>query len=137
MADQNDVRAIALSLPETTEDEGHFAFSVNNRGKRKGFAWVWMERVHPKKPRVANPGVIAVMVCDIQEREMLLAAYPLKYFTEPHYRGFPAVLVRLAEVGVDELRDLLTNAWRCQAPPALVRDFDSSMGGRRFPLPSE
>jgi hypothetical protein len=40
MADQNDVRRIALSFPETSEDEVHFAFSVNHRGKRKGFAWV-------------------------------------------------------------------------------------------------
>ena len=124
MTDQNDVRKIALSLPETTEDEGHFAFSVNNRGKRKGITWVWMERIHPKKARVANPGVIAVRVKDTQEKEMLLASDPAKFFTEPHYNGFPAVLVRLAEVAEDELRELITNAWRCQAPPSLVENFD-------------
>jgi hypothetical protein len=45
-----------------------------------------------------------------------------KFFTEPHYNGFPAVLVRLAAVQGDELAELITDARRCQAPPALVRD---------------
>ena len=52
MADQADVRRIALSLPETAESGDRFAFSVLNRGKQKGFVWAWNERVHPKKPRV-------------------------------------------------------------------------------------
>jgi hypothetical protein len=38
--------------------------------------------------------------------------------------GFPAVLVRLAAVDETELRELLIDAWRCQAPPALVRESD-------------
>lgn len=117
MADQNDARAIALSLPETTEDETRFAFSVDYHGKRKGFAWVWMERVHPKKPRVPKPEVLAVRVRNLEEKEMYLAAGPAKFFTEPHYNGFPAILVRLAAIDMDELRELITNAWRCQAQP--------------------
>ena len=48
---------------------------------------------------------------------------PEKFFTEPHYEGFPAVLVRL--VAIDEIeRELLIDGWRCQAPPALVRESD-------------
>lgn len=126
MVDQNDVRRIALSFPETSEDEGHFAFSVNHRGKRKGFAWVWMERIHPKKPRIPNPGVLAVRVRDTQEKEMLLATEPELFFTEPHYNGFPAVLVRLSAVDPDDLKNLLLNAWSSQAPPELVRALDQS-----------
>ena len=57
VATRSDVRRIALSLPDTNEAKGHFAFSVRNKDKLKGFAWVWMERVVPKKPRVANPRV--------------------------------------------------------------------------------
>lgn len=113
MADFEDVRNIALSLPETTADENGYAFSVNVKGKRKGIAWVWQERVHPKKARVPNPGVIAVRVCDLQEKEMYLASRPGKIFTEPHYNGYPAILVRLAEVDAEELAELMTNAWRC------------------------
>jgi hypothetical protein len=125
MASQEDVRRIALSLPETLEDESRFAFSVLNRGKQKGFAWVWLERVHPKKGRVPNPDVLAVRVRDIQEKEMYLASNPAIYFTEPHYNGFPAVLVRLAAIDADELKDLIFNAWRCQAPPELVKRLDN------------
>jgi len=36
-----------------------------------------------------------------------------------------AVLVRLATIGVDELAELITDAWRCQAPPSLISDFDA------------
>ena len=120
MATQADVRRIALSLPETEEAEGRFAFSVRAKGKLKGFAWVWMERVTPKKPRVANPAVLAVRVANLAHKDLLIAAEPAKFFTEPHYDGFPAVLVRLAEVSVADLRELLEEAWRCQAPPELA-----------------
>ena len=59
---------------------------------------------------------------------MLIEAQPTKFFTEPHYNGFPAILVRLTAVDVDELAALITNAWRCQAPPALVKSFDEQSG---------
>jgi hypothetical protein len=124
VADQDDVRRIALSLPEAVEHPEGFSFSVPNRGKEKGFAWVWQERVHPKKARVPNPDVLAVRVADASEKELLLAADPDIYFTEPHYNGFPAVLVRLPAIDIAELRELLTDAWRCMAPRALVRELD-------------
>jgi hypothetical protein len=122
MATEDDVRRIALALPATSEGDGRFAFSVENRGKAKGFAWVWMERVDPRKARVANPEVLAVRVANLGEKDLLLASDERVYFTEPHYNGFPAVLVRLAEIDVDELQELLTDAWRCQAPKALVQE---------------
>ena len=124
MANQSDVRRIALSLPETSEGDDNFAFSVLNKGKQKGFAWVWQERVVPKKPRVPNPGVLAVRVANAEEKEMLLASDEEKFFTEPHYNGFPAVLVRLAAVEVEELEELLTDGGRTQAPRALVKELD-------------
>ena len=124
MADQDDVRRIALKLPATSEGDGHFAFSVRNGAKDKGFAWVWMERPESKKPRVANPEVLAVRVANREEKEALLASDATKFFTEPHYNGFPAVLVHLAAVDADELEELLTDAWRSQAPRKLVRSFD-------------
>jgi hypothetical protein len=120
MATQADVRRIALSLPEVEEASDRFAFSVRHKGKLKGFVWVWMERVIPKKPRVANPGVIAVRVANLGQRDLLLSADPKKFFTEPHYEGFPAVLVRLDAVSVADLKLLIPEAWRCQAPPELA-----------------
>ena len=128
MADLNDVQRIALSLPETTLDDERIAFSVTNKGKRKGIAWVWMERVRPKQARVPNLRVLAIRVRYLTEKDMLLAAHPSQLFTEPHYNGFPAVLVRLGAIDVDELEGLIRNAWRCQAPAALVRSFDERRG---------
>lgn len=120
MATRSDVRKIALSFPETKEQEGHFAFEVLNGKKYKGFAWVWMERVHPKKPRVPCPGVLAVRVASLDAKEILLMADGDKFFTEPHYDGFPAVLVRLKAIGRIELRKLLADAWATQAPKSLL-----------------
>jgi hypothetical protein len=125
VASRSDVRRIALSLPETTEASDDFGFAVRNGSKDKGFAWVWKERVEPKQPRVPNPKVLAVRVADEGEKQALMAADPEKFLTEPHYNGFPAVLVVLAKVGRTELRELLTDAWRCQAPRQLVTEYDA------------
>ena len=116
MANQNDVRRIALALPGAREAQSRFAFSVENKGKDKGFAWAWNERVHPKKPRVPRADVLAVRVANEADKLALLDGDAEKFFTEPHYDGFPAVLVRLPAVTVAELRQLLAEAHRCQAP---------------------
>ncbi len=120
MATQADVRRIALSLPQTVEAVDRFAFSVRNKGKLKGFVWVWMERIEPKKPRVPQPDVIAVRVASLAEKDRILALDPTKFFTEPHYSGFPAVLVNLPTTTVRELEPLIKEAWRCQAPKDLT-----------------
>src|SRR6478735_2560280 len=121
MADQDDVRRIVLALPETVEDDDRFAFSVLNKGKAKGICWVWLDRPDPKKARVPNPDVLAVRVGGESAKAELLAADPDVYFTERHYNGYPAILVRLAAIGVDELRELILDGWRIQAPKALVK----------------
>jgi len=77
-------------LPATEEAPNHFAFSVRNQGKLKGFLRVWMERVAPRKARVPQPNVIAVRVANLFDKDFLLA-----------------------------LDQLLTEAWRCQAPKEL------------------
>jgi len=116
MATQADVRRIALSLPATEEAPDRFAFSVRNKDKLKGFVWVWLERVAPKKARVPQPSVIAVRVASLDDKEFLLGLDTAKFFTEPHYNGYPAVLVRLPAVTARELKAIITEAWRCQAP---------------------
>ena len=98
MADLNDLQRIACSLPGVEQEEGRIAYAVLNKGKRKGFAWVWMERIDPKKARVPNLEVIAIRVRNELEKEALIAEAPTKFFTEAHYNGFPAILVRLAAV---------------------------------------
>ena len=120
MATQADVRRIAMSLPGVDEGSERFAFSVRNRDKAKGFIWVWMERVNPKEPRVANDGVLAVRVANVAQKDLIIASSPTKFFTEPHYNGFPAILVRLDKVDVADLEVLVLEAWRCVAPKELV-----------------
>jgi len=121
VADDGDVRRIALSLPEVTQDADRFMFRV--RGKP--VAWSWNERIEPKKPRVPRPDVLAVRVANEWDKEALLTIDPDKFFTEPHYDGYPAILVRLPAVDAEELEELVVNAWRCQAPRTLARQFDA------------
>lgn len=121
MATQADVRRIALSLPATEEEPGRFAFSVRNKDTLKGFVWVWLERLGPKKPRVPQPKVIAVRVANLLDKDLMLTLDLKKFFTEPHYDGYPAVLVRLPAVTARELKPIITEAWRCQAPKDLQK----------------
>ena len=115
MATRAGVARIALALPGAEKAVDDFAFGIRIKGKLKGFAWVWKERVVPKKPRVPNPRVLAVRVASLAEKERLLDAHRKALFTEPHYNGFPAVLVRLDIVRVPLLRALLTAGWRTLA----------------------
>jgi hypothetical protein len=124
VTNQNDVRRIATSLPGTVEARDRFAFSVRNGNKEKGFVWVWLERIAPKKARVPNPAVLAVRVADLDEKDALLALDRERLFTEPHYNGFPAILVRLPPVDLGHLKALITAAWRCVAPRSLVDDVE-------------
>jgi hypothetical protein len=121
MATRADVRRIALALPGAQAGDDDFAFWVMNKGKAKGFAWSWKERVAPKKPRVPNLGVLAIRVANNAQKDLILSSDTRKFFTEPHYDGYPAVLVRLKEVTVADLRVLLEEGWRCQAPKELLQ----------------
>jgi hypothetical protein len=60
------------------------------------------------------------------ERDLLLRADPETYFVTDHYLNYPFVLVRLARIGRDELRDRLEHSWRHVAPKRLVAEFDRS-----------
>jgi hypothetical protein len=111
------VRRLAGALPQTddTSDEVRLSFAVAG----KGFAWTWNERVEPKKPRRPRLDVLAVR-CELPRKEMLTEAASAIYFDEPHYRGFPAVLVRLDVIEEAELAEMLATAWRLQAPKTLL-----------------
>jgi len=99
MATRADVRRIALALPGTIASTTDLAFSVrDHKGKERGYAWSWKERVDPKKARVPSSSVIAVRVDGEEAKQALLSVDATKFFTEPHYNGYPAVLVRLPAV---------------------------------------
>ena len=121
VVDAGDVHRIALALPGVTQRDGE---SGSFRVDDKMFAWTWLERVDPRKARVPQPGVLVVRVQNELEKQALLSVDAEKFFTEPHYNDYPAVVVRLANVDTDELTGLLTAAWRTKAPRRLLAELD-------------
>jgi len=112
MAGEDDVRRIALSLPATTEKPSYGTPGFRVRDKL--FA-----RMRPEGDSVV------VWCADLGEKEALIAAEPDKFFSLPHYDGYPSVLVRLAALDVDEVTEVLTESWRLRAPPRLLEEFDA------------
>jgi len=70
--------------------------------------------------RVKDAGTV-VFPCPLEEKEMLLQAAPAVYFETDHYKGWPAVLVRMDAISEEELRHRLERSWLAQAPKTLVR----------------
>lgn len=120
MASEDDLRRLALGLPEVVE-AGDGVFRV--RGK--GILWPARDREEPTAPRRPLPGVYVVRTAGLGEKQELMDAEPGTYFSTPHYDRYPAVLFRLAAIGPDELAELLTDSWRIQAPKTLIRAFDA------------
>src|SRR5262249_15494111 len=122
MADADDVRHLALALPHVVEiDSDGFDFRVAD----KGFVWSYPER-RPGQPRLLRTDIAVLFVGDEAEKQALLLGEPDLFFTTPSYDGLPLVLLRLAEVEVERLRELVTDAWRMRAPEGLVRDLDET-----------
>ncbi len=122
MVDAEQLQALALALPEVTggvSESGQVGFEVGG----KGLAWAYLARPAPKAKRVLVPGVIAVR-CSMETKELLLDVAPERFFTDDHYRGYPAVLVRLAEIEADELEGLLRQAWKIVAPKPIAKKYD-------------
>ena len=122
MADADDVRRLASALPHVVEiDSDGFDFRVAD----KGFVWSYPER-RPGRPRVIRTDIAVLFVGDEAEKQALLLGEPDLFFTTPSYDGLPLVMLRLAKVEVERLRELVTDAWRMRAPDALVRDLDEA-----------
>jgi hypothetical protein len=116
MADADDVRRLALALPEVEEiDSDGFDFRVAG----KGFVWSYPER-KPGRPREIRTDIAVLFVGDEAEKQALLLGEPEAFFTTSGYDGWPLVMLRLAEVDVQRLRELLTDAWRMRAPAAIA-----------------
>ena len=121
MASWDDVARIVGELAETTE-----ASPRTWRVRKKLIVW---ERPLRKADYEAlgddapDGDVIGARVADEGVKFALIADDPMVYFTTPHFDGYPMVLVRLAEIGVPELTELVSDAWLAQAPKTLVRKF--------------
>src|SRR3954466_13544789 len=112
MADADDVRRLALALPHVVEiDSDGFDF----RGGGHGFVWSYPER-KPGQRRVIRTDVAVLFVGDEAEKQALLLGEPDLFFTIPGYDGLPLVMLRLAQLEVDRLAELITDAWRMRSP---------------------
>lgn len=120
MADADDVRRLALALPHVVEvPSAGFDFRVGD----KGFVWSYPERRHGT-PRVIRTDVAVLFVGDEAEKQALLLGEPEVFFTAPGYENAPLVMLRLEQVGVERLGELVTDAWRMRAPVELLAGHD-------------
>jgi hypothetical protein len=120
----DDVRRIALELPETSERESRGLSQW--RVKDKLFVW---ERPLRKADLAAlgddapDGPILGAYVEHLVAKEALLADESGVFFTTPHFDGYPMVLVRLDQIGPDDLREVVVEAWLVRAPERLARDY--------------
>jgi hypothetical protein len=124
VATWDDVRRLALELPETSEgvsrDLRHW------RVKDKGFVWERplrrsdLEALGDDAP---DGPILGARVEHLVAKEALLADDPAVFFTTPHFDGYPAILVRLDRIGLDDLREVIVEAWLARAPARLAKAY--------------
>ena len=67
--------------------------------------------------------ILGARVEHLGAKEALLANDEGVFFTTPHFDGYPAILVRLDEIGVDDLDEVIVEAWLARAPKRLVQAY--------------
>lgn len=129
MATWDDVRRIALALPDTSEGEswGSSRWLVHG----KGFVWDRPLRkgdLAALGPAAPDGPILGARVADEGVKTALIADNPDVYFTIPHFDGYPAILVRLENIDIDELEELITEAWLLKAPKRLAKEYLADRG---------
>jgi hypothetical protein len=125
VADLTDVRRIALALPETSEQtsrEGHAHWRVKDK------LFVWERPLRASDLRALGDAapegiIVGARVPDEGAKHALVAAEPDIYFTTPHFNGYPAILIRLAEIPIADLDEIITEAWLNRAPARLAKAY--------------
>jgi hypothetical protein len=127
MAGWDDVRRTALALPESSErsSRGRAFWRVREKG------FVWERPLRPAElqalgERAPDGPILGVRVEHLGVKEALLADDPDVFFTTAHFDGYPAVLVRLEEVSLEVLGELIVEAWLCRAPRRLAQQYAQS-----------
>jgi hypothetical protein len=127
VAGWDDVRRIALELPQTAERSSRGLASWRVRDK----LFVWERPLRPADIRALGDGaptgpILGARVEHLGAKEALLADDPGVYFTTPHFDGYAAVLVRLDVIASDELEQLVVEAWLASAPKRVAKEFIDS-----------
>ncbi len=124
MATWDDVASVVGELQLTEERSPH-----EWRVGKKLIAWERPLRTSDRQALAArwveppDGDILGVRVADEGVKFALIADDPGRYFTTPHFDGYPAVLVRLAQIDLRGLRELIVDAWLTQAPKRLVQEF--------------
>ena len=125
MATWDDVRRIALALPESEEQQsgdGSYAWRI----RKKLIAW---ERPLRKGDLQAlgdaapDGPILGARTEHLVAKEAILADPSGVYFTTPHFEGYPAVLVKLSEIGEEDLQELIVEAWLARAPAKIANAY--------------
>jgi hypothetical protein len=124
VAGWDDVRRIALALPEAEEDttRGQASWRV----KKKMFVWERPLRGTDLKAlgdEAPTGEILGARVEHLVAKEALLADESGVFFTTPHFDGYPAVLVKLDDIGLDPLEEVIVEAWLCRAPKRLAQEY--------------
>ena len=124
MATWGDVRRLALALPETTERVSREL----RQWQVKDRMFVWerpLRRADVEALGDAAPDgpILGVRVEHLGAKEALLADDSGVFFTTPHFDGYAAVLVRLDLVALEELDEVITEAWLARAPKRLAKAY--------------
>lgn len=131
MATWDDVERLAMALPGAEErvSRGNRQWRVKDR------LFVW-ERPLGKKDLHdlgdAAPGgpILGARVEHLLAKEVLLADAPEVFFTIPHFHGYPAVLVRLDVISVEDLAEVIVEAWLNRAPKPLIDAYLEGQASR-------
>lgn len=124
VATWEDVRRIALALPEAAEQDHRGLPSWRVKGK----LFVWdrplrardLEELGDAAP---DGPVLGARVEHLVAKEALLADEPGVYFTTSHFDGYPMLLVRLEKVTVEDLAELVEEAWLSVAPKRVAQAY--------------
>lgn len=130
MAGWEDVRRLALALPNAAERTTHGKLAWEVGGKL--FVWERPLRTSDLLALGADApegAILGARVADLDAKDALIADDPAVFFTTPHFDGYAAVLVRLDEIAVDELRELVTDAWFVRAPKRLAAEYRHRLDG--------
>lgn len=129
MAEIDDLRSIAATLPGSEERAmtGGAAWFV----RRKLYAWEchpWPSIPADMRAIIASELVVGVKVADPIDALALVEMAPDVFLRTTTPWGEPKVAFRLAAIEPDHLAELVTEAWRVQAPKYLRREFDDAGG---------